>query len=125
VDSRWSLTLWDTSSPAEDPQKQKEIKFELSHAESVHHILLAEGTHGQGARQGSPFRADRKRHILCITPVYASPQLRSSEFVIDCGSICALASENEAASCIPWDLWQHKTTLLDKDVPSTRVLECW
>jgi len=34
-------------------------------------------------------------------------------FVIDYESICAIASKNGAALCIPWDLWKHETMPID------------
>jgi len=107
--SRWSVTLLDTSVSVEDPRKPREIEFGLDFVEPPA-VNLTEGTYARGARQGSPFRTDRKRHILCITPVNASGHTRHPGLVVDYGSICAIASENETTSSIPWDLWKHKTT---------------
>lgn len=122
--SRWSVTLFDTSSPVEDPQRPKEIEFELNydHAESLHSIRLDEGTYTQGARLGSPFFTDRKKHILCITPV--CPPEYTWSLVIDYESICGIASENETASRIPWDIWKHKTTLIDQCTGFTTAIAC-
>jgi hypothetical protein len=108
----------DTSAPVEDPHKPREVEFELKHTGSLTCIHLTEGTYTQGARLGSPFRTDRKRHVLSVR----TPE-RSQPFVIDYGSICAIASENEAALYIPWNLWKHKTTPLDRDIEHTMALE--
>jgi hypothetical protein len=43
--------------------------------------------------------------------------------VIDYGSICAIASENEAASSIPWNLWKPRTIPSDQDMGFTMVSE--
>ena len=112
----------DTSVSVEDPQKPREIEFGLDFAEPPM-VRLTEGTYAQGARQDSPFWTDRNRHILCITPVHTSRYPRHFEFVVDYGSICAVASENGTASFIPWDLWKHKTTLLHEHTESTLALE--
>ena len=119
--SRWSVTLLDTSVSVEDPQKPREIEFGLNFADPPA-IHLREGTYIRGARQGSPFWTDRKRHVLCITPAYASRCTQHFKFVIDYGSICAIASENGTASRIPWDLWKHKITQLHEHTESTLAL---
>ena len=122
--SRWSVTLLDTSAPAEDPQKPTEIEFRLDHVESLDGIYLGRGTYIQETRQGSPFRTDRKRHMLrlkCVSaPGYTPPT--TPEFVIDYGSISAIASENESTSCIPWDFWKHKVVPFDQHVESAAAL---
>lgn len=129
--SWWSFTLLDTSAPVEDPQKPREIEFELDYTQVLCHSQLldsahlARGTYTQGGRQASPFRTDRKNHVLGITRIYTSgysPPF-SPEFVIDYGSICTIASENKTASSIPWDLWKHKATLLDRYVESATAIE--
>jgi hypothetical protein len=117
---RWSVTLLDTSAPVDDPHKPREIEFALGRVGSFDQILLTEGTYAQGARLGSPFRTDRKRHVLSIKLICAPEP--SQSFVIDYGSICTIASENEAASSIPWNLWKHKTTPFDRDTAFTRAL---
>ena len=116
--SPWSVTLLDTSAPVEDPRKPREIEFELDRERLSDRIYLAEGTYTQGARLSSPLRTDRKRHLLSV----CTPE-PSQSFVVDYGSICAIASENEGASCIPWDLWKHKTTPLDRDTEFTAAFE--
>ena len=119
-DSRSLVTLLDTSAPVEDPQKPREIEFGLDPEEWFDRIDLVKGKYTQGTRwQGSPFRTDRKRHVLYLDPVsYLSCCIAPSVpgLVIDYGSICAIASENKTASCIPWDLWKHKVVSLDQDV---------
>ena len=119
--SRPSATLLDTSAPVEDPRRPKEVEFQLSFMGPLE-IHFKEGTYAQGGGQGSPFWTDRKRHLLCITPVYASEYAQHFEFAIDYGSICAIASDNGAASFIPWDLWKHKTTLLNEHAKSALAL---
>ena len=119
--SRPSAVLLDTSASVEDSQKPREIKFELPFVEPVE-IHLREGTYARVGRRGSPFWTDRERHVLCITPVYASEYALHSEFTIDFGNICAIASENQTASSIPWDLWKHKTALLHEHAKSTLAL---
>jgi hypothetical protein len=108
----------DTSAPVEDLRKPRQIEFELDHAEPLDWVYLSEGTYAQAARIGPSFRTDRKRHVLSVCT-----SNRSRSFVIDYGSICAIASGNEAASCIPWNLWKHKTTPLDQDTKFTTALE--
>lgn len=104
--SRWFIVLWDTSTPAEDPQKPTEVEFELDSANPE--ICLLEGSHVQGAMLGSPFRTNQGTHVSCISHIRATERDRS--FVIDYESICALASQNKSSLRIPWDLWKHKTT---------------
>jgi len=108
---QWLATLFDTSASVEDPKKPKEIGFELGFAEPDG-VYLKEGSYVRRAGQGSPFWTDRKKHVLCIVPVYTSGCTQNHEFVIDYGSICAIASENGSTSRVPWDLWKHKTTRL-------------
>ena len=123
--ARWSVSLLDTSTPVEDPQKSREIEFGLDNVESLNRLHLTTGTYAQGARQRSPFWTDRKKHILCITRIYTpgfSPP-SAPEFAIDYGSICAIASENKTTSYIPWDLWKHRVTPLDRYVEFTMALE--
>ena len=100
---KW-VTLLDTSAPAENPRRPKEMEFELDDAEGP--ASLIKGTYVQGAKLGSSFRTDRKKHVLGIVHTYNS----GKTFVIDYESICAIASENKSSSRIPWDLWKHKTT---------------
>lgn len=119
---RWSVTLFDTSAPVEDPQRPKEIEYELEYDESPRLIHLTKGTHPRGARLGSPFQTDHKRHVLGI--ISACPTSACSRtIVIDYESIRSIASENEIASRIPWDLWKNKTnTLIDRHMePTTTV----
>ena len=96
------VTLLDTSAPAENPRRPKEMEFELDNEKGT--ASLIEGTYAQGAKIGSSFRTNRKKHVLGIA--HTSPHT----FVIDYESICAIASENKSSSRIPWDLWKHKTT---------------
>lgn len=119
---RWSVTLFDTSAPVEDPQRPKEIEYELEYDESPRLIHLTKGTHPRGARLGSLFQTDHKRYVLGIISVCPTSAC-SRTIVIDYESIRSIASENEIASRIPWDLWKNKTnTLIDRHMePTTTV----
>ena len=105
----------DTSVPVEDPQKPKEIEFELDYAEPLYSFRLKRGTYARGAKLGSLFQTDRKRHVLCIT----SMGVNVRSFVFDYESICAIASERETTSRVPWDVWKHKTLVADPHVVFT------
>jgi len=102
----------DTSVPVEDPRKPKEIEFELGHPEPLNSVFLRRGTYLRGAKVGSLFQTDRKRHLLRITLIGA----HSESLVVDYESICAIASERETTSRIPWDLWKYKTLLVNQYV---------
>jgi len=109
---RWSVILLDTTAPVEDPQEPRKIEFGLDDTESVDFLSLKKGTYSRGARTGSLFRTDRKRHVLRIVPLFA----------IDYESICSIASENETTSYIPWDHWKHKTMTSDQHIDFTAVI---
>ena len=106
----------DTSVPVEDPRKPREIEFGIECAGPLDEVYMTEGTYAQRARQGLPFLVDRKRHVLCITGVRTSGGFYqgSSEYAINYGGICAIASKYETASYIPWDLWKHEATPIDQ-----------
>ena len=117
---RWTVILLDTTAPVGDPQKPREIKFGLDDTKSFDFVYLKKGTYARGARAGSLFRTDRKRHVLSIM-ITPSPDL--PPFAIDYGSICSIASENETTSYIPWDRWKHKTMISDRHMEFTAVTE--
>jgi hypothetical protein len=99
VDQPTLVTLMDTSAPVEDSYEPREIVFELDYGEKP--FALIEGTYSRGAKLGSSFRSNCKRHVLGIEC--------ASVFVINYESICAIASEHKQSSRIPWDVWKHKT----------------
>ena len=106
LSSRSFVILLDTSTPAEDPQKPREVEFELDGADPA--VCLLEGSRAQGVMLDSPFRTNRGTNVLCISHIRDAE--RDKSFVIDYESICALASQNKSSLRIPWDLWKHKTT---------------
>ena len=79
--------------------------FEVDNPQGL--VSLIEGTHVQGAKLGSTFRTNPKKHILGIGSFFRAPE---RSFVIDYESICTIASENKSSTRIPWDVWKHKTT---------------
>jgi len=117
---RWSVILLDTAAPVGNPQKPRETEFGLDDTESVEFLYLKEGTYARGARTGSLFRTDRRRHVLGIV-LTSSPDPPS--FAIDYESICSVASENETTSYIPWDRWKHKTMTSDRHMEFTAATE--
>ena len=107
-DTRWGVILIDTA-PVEDPRAPKVIEFDLGDTGPVSCVRVSKGSYSRGARLGAPFQTDLKSHILGMmtnSPLDKLPE----PFQVNYGSICSVASEDETASFVPWDLWKHKTT---------------